>query len=589
MTFLSFLGWWALRSSVVAITTAVLLKLFRVRSPSVRLASWTAAMLASTLIPLLAPALPAVYLPAAPIRGLARVAQQSNLRLPPSIHVAGNTVSANNGISHAGRASRPFAWPPLLLSIYGLGASLLLLRVGAGLAMTRRILRRSVVTGLLADGRPVLESQDLGVPAAVGLFRPSVVLPSGWREWEPAKLDAVLVHELSHVRRRDPAVHLLSASHRALLWFSPASWWMHGRIVQLAEDASDDAVLTVTPDRVSYAELLLQFMQRGNKRFYGEGVTMARYGRGGGRILRILDSTTLSRGLTRVGATTILAIAVPAVFLAAAVTPAPHESSLPASIPSAPSVPSALSQQPTSSPTPTAPRPSPSRLPSPDRTEQGEGESQAAGTGVSAAEPASSSPDEERDNAREGRYLIVDGNSMSGSWDSRDEPRLAKWRSRYGGQFAWFRREGRDYIVTDQTVLDQLRDAMSPQKEVNAKQATVNLMQADVNRHQDKVNHLQAEVNDAQAIVNKEQEKVNHLDSDSNEAQSRVNRMQSEVNARQSEVNSVQDGVNREQAVVNGQQAVVNRMQERASQVIERSIHLIFDDVMSMGLAQEAE
>src|SRR5262249_39095976 len=103
----------------------------------------------------------------------------------------------------------------------------------------------------------------------------------------------------------------------------------------------------------------------------------------------------------------------------------------------------------------------------------------------------------ERDERGESRYLIVDGESMSGSWDSRDEPLLARWRSRYGSQFAWFRRDGRDYIVTDEASLAQFREAMRPQEEVNAQQATVNLKQADVNRHQDKVNRRQAEVNDA--------------------------------------------------------------------------------------------
>jgi hypothetical protein len=603
MTILSFLGWWALRSSAIAIITAGLLKLFRVRSPSVRLASWTAALFASTLLPLLAPALPAVRLQV-PIRGLVRVAQPSNLPLTSSISVDDHAVSPDNGISHGRRTSEPLAWPSLLLSIYGLGAGLLLLRTGAGVAMTRRILRRSVVTGLLGDGRRVLESNDLTIPAAVGLLRPAVVLPSEWREWEAAKVGAVLVHELSHVRRRDPAIQLLSAAHRAILWFSPASWWMHDRIVRLAEDASDDAVMAVTPDRVSYAEVLLQFMQCPRKRFQAEGVTMTRYGRAAGRIQRILDSTTACRGLTRVGVATILAIAAPATFLAAAVTPAPQKSSLPASTPSPRSAPSAFSQQPASSPDRT-----PSPLPTRDRTVRDLGERRPVATETPApapthaataspapaaetASPQSSASAGEPDREREIRYLIVDGESMSGSWDTRDEPLFAKWRSRYGDHFAWFRRDGHDYIVTDETVLWQIRDAMGPQKEVNAKQATVNLMQADVNRHQDKINQLQAEVNGAQAIVNKEQEKVSRLDSEGgarDDGQSRVNQVQAQVNARQSVVNSQQDGVNREQAEVNAQQAVVNRLQERASQTIGRSIHLIFDEVMSKGLAQQAE
>src|SRR5262249_26769592 len=156
MTILSLLGWWAVRSSAIAVTTALFLKLFGVRSPSVRSASWTAALFASALIPLLAPALPARRLPAVPIGALARITQPSQRSPPPSVPVVEHTVSSNQGMSHAGAATKPFAWPSILLSIYALGAGLLLLRVGAGVAMTQRILRRSAITGLLADGRPVV-------------------------------------------------------------------------------------------------------------------------------------------------------------------------------------------------------------------------------------------------------------------------------------------------------------------------------------------------------------------------------------------------------------------------------------------------
>ena len=94
-------------------------------------------------------------------------------------------------------------------------------------------------------------------------MRPAIVLPGDWREWDAAKLDAVLAHERSHIRRRDPAVQVLSAIHRALLWHSPLSWFLHRRIVRVAEEASDDAAVAATRDRASYAEVLLEFMQRG--------------------------------------------------------------------------------------------------------------------------------------------------------------------------------------------------------------------------------------------------------------------------------------------------------------------------------------
>ena len=189
-------------------------------------------------------------------------------------------------------------------------------------------------------------------------------------------------------------------------------------------------------------------------------------------------------------------------------------------------------------------------------------------------------------------YLIVDGDSMSGSWDGRDEPQIKAWRSRYGGNFAWFRSSGRDYIVTDEKILGEIRDAMAPQREVNARQSVVNREQAKVNHHQKLVNSHQSEVNQAQSEVNRHQEDVTRLYRDGvadADLQSRVNQAQSVVNARQSVVNEEQDKVNTEQQAVNGQQAIVNQMQERVSEQINRSLRRIFDDAMSTGLAREVD
>ena len=73
---------------------------------------------------------------------------------------------------------------------------------------------------------------------------------------------------------------------------------LHRNIVRLAEDASDDAAVAVTGDRTSYAETLLDFMQRG-VRVNWHGVAMARYGSADDRIHRILNGTMLSTGVKR--------------------------------------------------------------------------------------------------------------------------------------------------------------------------------------------------------------------------------------------------------------------------------------------------
>ncbi|HYL74265.1 MAG TPA: hypothetical protein VEU96_08660 [Bryobacteraceae bacterium] len=181
------------------------------------------------------------------------------------------------------------------------------------------------------------------------------------------------------------------------------------------------------------------------------------------------------------------------------------------------------------------------------------------------------------------RYLIVSGDSSSGSWDSSDQPRIQQWRSQYGSHFAWFRMEGADYLVTDQSTLEQIDDALAPQRSVNHQQGTVNQHQGEVNRMQSEVNAHQRDVNRAQTEVNRRQTLVNRGGGD----QSDVNRMQSDVNARQHDVNAEQKLVNREQEVVNREQSVVNEAQHRANAQIRAALQAIFDSARARGQAHQ--
>ncbi len=72
------------------------------------------------------------------------------------------------------------------------------------------------------DRVPVLaESESVSVPLTLGVLRPMVLIPSGWRDWESTKLSAVIAHELSHVKRKDTLTRALSLIYRSVFWFSP--------------------------------------------------------------------------------------------------------------------------------------------------------------------------------------------------------------------------------------------------------------------------------------------------------------------------------------------------------------------------------
>ena len=168
------------------------------------------------------------------------------------------------------------------------------------------------------------------------------------------------------------------------------------------------------------------------------------------------------------------------------------------------------------------------------------------------------------------RYIIVNGDSTNGSWDDSDSVSADELRGQFGDRFAWFRKDGHEYVITASAVMDDLERAMEPQKKVNR-------MQAGVNREQARVNEMQSVVNAHQRDVNAMQSQVN--ESQSAAGQERVNRKQADVNAEQSDVNA-------EQAKVNAMQDKVNEEQRRVSAEFSRRIDEIFDSALESGVAK---
>ncbi len=96
-------------------------------------------------------------------------------------------------------------------------------------------------------------------PGVVGFLRPVLVLPAQLLEHlNPRQLDAVLTHEMCHVRRRDnlfAAVHMIV---EAIFWFHPLVWWIGSRMVEERELACDEEVLRMGCEPADYVEALLK-------------------------------------------------------------------------------------------------------------------------------------------------------------------------------------------------------------------------------------------------------------------------------------------------------------------------------------------
>jgi len=121
----------------------------------------------------------------------------------------------------------------------------------------------------LRISRPVrlLQSARVAVPVVVGWLRPVVLLPaatlSGLTPWQ---LEAVLAHELLHVRRYDCLVRLMQALVETLLFYHPAVWWVSGRIRQQSEHCCDELAVEVCGDRQSYARALARVAELGRRK-----------------------------------------------------------------------------------------------------------------------------------------------------------------------------------------------------------------------------------------------------------------------------------------------------------------------------------
>ena len=155
-------------------------------------------------------------------------------------------------------------WRPAALGVLWLG--------GCATLLIRWYARWRVASGRLRESAPWNRAGGLPVavrcsgsamePGVIGLFRPVLLLPAGIEErLSAAQLQAVLAHELCHVRHRDNLAAALHMLVEALFWFHPLVWWMGARLVDEREQACDEEVLERGGDRVAYAESILRICQ----------------------------------------------------------------------------------------------------------------------------------------------------------------------------------------------------------------------------------------------------------------------------------------------------------------------------------------
>jgi uncharacterized protein (TIGR03435 family) len=151
--------------------------------------------------------------------------------------------------------------PAILYAVWAAGTLLVAGRRWIEWRSIRRAVRAAAPLDLALPIRAVC-SREFAEPGLFGIFRPVLLLPEGIREQlSVAQFDAMIAHELAHLRRRDNLATALHMAVEAAFWFHPLVWWIGGRLLEERERACDEEVLRSGSTAEEYAEGILRMCE----------------------------------------------------------------------------------------------------------------------------------------------------------------------------------------------------------------------------------------------------------------------------------------------------------------------------------------
>jgi GWxTD domain-containing protein len=228
---------------------------------------------------------------------------------------------------------------PWLAPFWIAGVWIFFLRHAAGWTWAARLRRRGVLVAserwqiVLARlrvqvraSRPVvlLESSIADVPMVLGHFRPLILMPLGLLAGLPAgQIEAILLHELAHIRRCDYLVNVLQRFVEGLFFYHPAVWWMARVIRAERENCCDDAAVAIGGNAHAYAVALAALEQ--NRWSSREAAVAATGGNLMKRIRRLLYPTRPQGAWTPLFAALALIVIAAATLAAWQAAPARRE------------------------------------------------------------------------------------------------------------------------------------------------------------------------------------------------------------------------------------------------------------------------
>jgi beta-lactamase regulating signal transducer with metallopeptidase domain/Mg-chelatase subunit ChlD len=241
----------SIRICGLAVVAFVSLSVFRTCSSAARHAMWTVVLIGMLLQIPLEMVAPPILLKTLPI-----------LPAPtqPRVKSARPSMSAARATSSASHAREPVtfsrtSWRRPVTRTYLAISLLLFLRLAFGCWGLHKMVPGFTLIPHL--GPNVFESTRVVVPGSIGGLRARILLPRAWRDWDAAKLGAVLAHERAHIQRYDWLTQLGSGINICMFWFHPLAWWIDRELARLAEEACDDVAVSKIKDTEEYAATLV--------------------------------------------------------------------------------------------------------------------------------------------------------------------------------------------------------------------------------------------------------------------------------------------------------------------------------------------
>lgn len=492
------------------------------------------------------------------------------------------------GLAWVRRRSRPGAWRP------DPAWQAVLDRMAARLGIGRRVL-----LGLVDDGRAP-GAAAIGGPITAGWWRPLVLVPAALATgMAPPLLEALLAHELAHVRRHDYLINLMQSAVEVLLFYHPAVWWLSHRIRIERELVADDlaASLLGEPRRLALALSELDQFQLSTH-------SLAPAAHGGDLMSRI-------KRLVRPQSDTLtgkpnwkLALPLLALVLSAAAS---------TRIGSA------------------------NAAPPPAQAEAAAAQAEAAASRAQAQAQAAAGQaravarDAERSAGRrhDERFALVSGteHNLSASGDVGDWADIKQLRRSIDGEFLWFRADGKSWVVQDPKVLAQVHAAYEPMerlgrqmegygKEMGRHGKAMDALGKDMSRSAADIRPDQARLHDLQSRMNDLGRQMGDLgrqiaqaqdDGERQRLQTRMNRLSAQMNTlgvqmneaagaagqraahqKMDEIGRRMDDAGKPMDALGKQMDALGQQMEREGERANAAVRALIRDAMARGLARPA-